>query len=142
VITTQHRQNCTLHWAYLDFAIQSSRASLARVRPPSIPASRNLIEAIRSSYDFIDAAAEFAYVLVTDGADGDSRPDSWLRYADRQWPSVSLSDKLGLLSYSTHGKGFWRRASEHQLFEDLRTVRNALTHPGIFSVVRLEQFAD
>jgi hypothetical protein len=142
-LTTHHRSNCTLHWAYLEFAIRSSRAVASAVRPPSIPASRNVIEAIRYSYDFIDAAAEFAYVLVKDSADGDLRPGNWLRgYVDRHWPSSSLAEKLGFLAFCTCGQAFWRNDNQRRLFEELRTVRDALTHPGIFSVVRVEHFAD
>jgi len=102
-----------------------------------------VIEAIRYSYDFIDAAAEFAYAIVKDGPDGDSRPNSWLtRHMDRQWNSLRLSERLGFLSFTKCGEGFWRNERQRQLFEELRVLRNALTHPGIFGVERVEEFAD
>jgi hypothetical protein len=111
--------------------------------PPSVPVSRNVIEAIRYSYDFLDAAAEFAYNVVKNGLQPDSRPDNWLtRYMDRNWREFSLADKLGILSFSQSGEGFWRSDDQHRLFENLQTVRNALTHPGIFGVETIEQFAD
>jgi hypothetical protein len=142
-VTVTSRQNETLHWAYLEFAIRSSRARLSQRKPPSIPTSRNVIEAIRYSYDFLDAAAEFAYAIVKDGPDGDSRPDSWLtRYVDRRWNSLSLSERLGFLSFTKCGEGFWRNDGQRRLFEELRALRNALTHPGIFGVQRVEEFPD
>ncbi len=143
MITGTHRRNCTLHWAYLEFAIRASTSRLSKAMPPSIPASKNLIEAIRYSYDFVDAAAEFAYQLTKGDPDGDPRPDNWLRrYVDRQWTSFSLADKLGILSFSRHGVAFWHNEKQHQLFEDLRNVRNALTHPGIFGFLCVEQYSD
>jgi hypothetical protein len=84
-------QNRTLHWAYLEFAIRSSTAKTSPKKGPSIPASRNVIEAIRYSYDFLGAAAEFAYQLVKDGPLGDSRTANWLRrYMDREWTKLYL----------------------------------------------------
>ena len=142
-VTVTSRQNETLHWAYLEFAIRSSRAKVSQRKPPSMPASRSVIEAIRYSYDFLDAAAEFAYALVNGGPDGDSRPDNWLtRYMDRQWKSFPLSERLGFLAFTKCGEGFWRNQAQRQLFDELRTLRNALTHPGIFTVERVEEFAN
>src|SRR5882672_6957615 len=98
-ITT--RQNLSLHWAYLEFAIRASVSKLAIRNPPSIPVSKNVIEAIRYSYDFMDASTEFAYQIIKDGPDGDTRPDNWLtRYIDRNWKALSLADKMGFLSFS------------------------------------------
>jgi hypothetical protein len=143
VWTTTSVENCTLHWAYLEFAIRSSAARASKKKPPSIPVSRNVIEAIRYSYDFLDAAAEFAYARVKDGPDGDLRADNWLRrYVDRNWPSLSLGDRLGFISFSMSGQGFWFNDDQYSLFEDLKTMRNALTHPGIFGVETVQEFAD
>jgi hypothetical protein len=101
------------------------------------------MEAIRYSFDFLDAAAEFAYQVVRNGPHGDSRTDSWLtRYMDRHWTELSLADRLGFLSFVRCGEGFWRSDEQYFLFEELRTVRNALTHPGIFGVETVEEFAD
>ena len=142
-ITVSGRVNTTLHWAYLEFAIRSSVATPSGKRPPSIPVSRNIVEAIRYSYDFLDAAAEFSYHLARDGAAGDQRPNQWLSgYMDRTWTKFSLADKLGFLSFSRVSEGFWRTDDQRQLFEDLRRVRNALTHPGIFSIETVERFAE
>lgn len=142
-ITTTTLQNLTLHWAYLEFAIRASASKLSSRKPPSIPVSRNIIEAIRYSYDFVDAATEFVYQIVKDGPDADSRPDNWLtRYIDRSWNGLGLADKMGFLSFSRCGTGFWNTDEQFQLFEDLRTARNALTHPGIFGIETTEQFED
>ena len=143
MITTTTLQNTTLHWAYLEFAMRASASKPSGTKPPSIPVSRNIIEAIRYSYDFLDAATEFLYTIVRDGPDGDSRPDNWLtRYVDRSWNKLSLADKIGFLGFSRCSTGFWKTDAQLGLFEDLRTVRNALTHPGIFGIGTTERFRD
>ena len=50
----------SLHSAYLTFAIQSADVRSRASRRLGIPVERNIIEAIRYSFDFIDAAAEYA----------------------------------------------------------------------------------
>jgi hypothetical protein len=125
-------------------------------RPWEAQVSRNIIEAIRYSFDFIDAATEYAYALMKGGPDGDTRPDNWLkRYIDRKWSKgLDLSDKLGLLSFfdainttrhaqpDWRAQGFWINENERLLFEDLKHVRNALTHPGIFGKRVEAEYAD
>lgn len=141
-VTTTSSESDTLHWAYLEFAIRASRARLSRTNPRVLPVPRNVVEAIRYAYDFIDAAAEFAYV-TRGGIDGDLMPKNWLTgYMDRKWNGLSLAEKLGMLTFAKHGEAFWRNDNQRQLFDDLRSVRDALTHPGIFSVERFEEWED
>lgn len=139
--TATVRQNCTLHWAYLEFAIRSAAAKTSAKNKPSIPVSRNIIEAVRYSYDFLDAAAEFIHELYT-GAQlkNCGHRNSLASYMNRAWNGLSLSDKLGLLSFSCSGQGFWQTQDEFNLFEELRTLRNALTHPGIFGMQTENRF--
>lgn len=142
-VTVTGRANTTLHWAYLEFAIRSVAAKTTGKKPPSIPVSRNIVEAIRYSYDFLDAAAEFGFHIATGGSDGDVTMNKWVTgYMDRNWTACSLSDKLCFLGVSKGSDGFWRTEGQRHLFEELRRVRNALTHPGIFSFNTVEQFAD
>jgi hypothetical protein len=125
--------NISLHSAYLGFAIRAAAVKTSQKRAQGIPVDRNIIEAIRYSYDFIDASAEYTYQLMKGGLSGDSRPQNWLtNYMDRRWNDLGLSDKLGLLSFIRCGEGFWRTDKQLGLFEDLRNIRNALTHPGMF----------
>jgi hypothetical protein len=141
-ITVTVRQNCTLHWAYLEFAIRAAAAKTSLKSKPSIPVSRNIVEAIRYSYDFLDAAAEFIHELQLGGQIKNSGQESWLtNYMNRGWNGLSLSDKLGLLSFSCCGQGFWKTTDQFNLFEELKTLRNALTHPGVFGIETEERFA-
>ena len=132
----------SLHWAYLEFAIQSSRVGRLGKRHPIIPIPRQIVEAIRYSYDFIDAAADYAHELAV-ALDRSERRDTWLaRYTARNWTSLKVPDKLGLLAFRRVGEGFWRNDSQRILFEELRTVRNALTHPRIFGSERVSTYTD
>lgn len=65
-VTSTSLRNCTLHWAYLEFAIRASKARSVVRKPSHIPVGRNIIEAIRYSYDFLDASTEFVYQMVKD----------------------------------------------------------------------------
>lgn len=143
MISSTSTSNISLHSAYLGFAIQAAAVKPRAGRPCDIPVSRNIVEAIRYSFDFIDASAEYAYQLLKSGPDGDTRPDNWLRhYIDREWTKLSLADKLGLLSFYHRAEGFWTSENEHGLFEDLKHVRNALTHPGLFGKTTEAEFPD
>lgn len=128
MITSSGFTRTSLHRSYLAFAIRAARQRAARRRYGE-PVGRHIVEAIRYSFDFIDASAEYAYHLLGDGP----RFDTWLgRYVARTWKTVGLSDRLGLLSYTRTQRGFWQDDNELRLFEDLRHVRNALTHPSMF----------
>ena len=142
-ITSTSFKNTSLHSAYLEFAIRSACAKSPTKRSWSIPVSRNVVEAIRYSYDFIDAACEYTYQVFKSGPNGDTRPTNWLtRYIDRQWTALSLADKLGFVAFTLSGDGFWANDEQRCLFEELKTVRNALTHPGLFGVQTNSEYPD
>jgi hypothetical protein len=57
-------------------------------------------------------------------------PETWLtRYVARKWSGLPLSDQLGLLAHAWTGADFWESESQLQLFEDLKKLRDGLTHP-------------
>jgi hypothetical protein len=57
-------------------------------------------------------------------------PDTGLsRYCERKWKEFSVGDRVGVLAYAWTGCPFWNAETEFQMFEDLRKLRNALTHP-------------
>ena len=143
MISTTSTSNISLHSNYLGFAIQAAAVKPYAERPFGVPVSRSIIDAIRYSFDFIDASAEYAYQLLKSSPDGDPRPDNWLkRYIDREWKNLAISDKLGFLSFFHRGEGFWMSDDERILFEDLKHVRNALTHPGLFGKTTEAEFPD
>ena len=143
MISSTSTSNISLHSNYLGFAVQAAEVKPHAKRPFGVPVSRSIIDAIRYSFDFIDASGEFAYQLMKSGPDGDPRPDNWLRrYIDREWKSLRISDRLGLLSFFHRGEGFWINDAERVLFEDLKHVRNALTHPGLFGKTTEAEYPD
>ena len=98
MISSTSTSNISRHSNYLGFAVQAAAVRPYANRPFGIPVSRSIIDAIRYSFDFVDASAEYAYQLMKGGPDGDTRPDNWLRrYIDREWKNLRLSDRLGLL---------------------------------------------
>src|ERR1019366_10508648 len=100
MISSTSTSNISLHSNYLGFAVQAAAVKPYPKRPFGVPVSRSIIDAIRFSFDFIDASAEYAYQLKKSGPNGDTRTDNWLRrYIDREWIGLNLSDKLGLLSF-------------------------------------------
>ena len=143
LISATSTSNISLHSNYLGFAVQAADVKPYAKRPVGVPVSRSIIDAIRYSFDFIDASAEYAYQLVKSGPDGDTRPDNWLRrYIDREWKALRISDRIGLLSFFRRGEGFWTNDAERVLFEDLKHVRNALTHPGLFGKTTEAEYPD
>jgi hypothetical protein len=143
MISSTSTSNISLHSNYLGFAVQAAEVKPYAKRPFGVPVSRSIVDAIRYSFDSIDASAEYAYQLMKGGPDGDTRPDNWLRrYIDREWKNLPVSDKLGLLSFFHRGGGFWVSDAERVLFEDLKHVRNALTHPGLFGKTVEAEYPD
>ena len=146
MIQSSSKINISLHSDYLAFAIKAAALKPRASRPLSgLSVSRNVVEAIRYSYDFIEASGEYLYWLTKSGPDGDPRADTWLRrYIDRGWNGFTISDKLGLLSttFLDSPQGFWTSEPERGLFEDLKHVRNALTHPGLFGKSTEAAFPD
>jgi hypothetical protein len=143
MISSTSTSNVSLHSNYLGFAVQAAAVKPYSRRPINIPVSRSIIDAIRYSFDSIDASAEYAYQLMKGGPKGDTRPDNWLkRYIDREWNNLRLADRLGLLSFFHRGDGFWVTDEQRFLFEDLKHVRNALTHPGLFRKTVQAEYPD
>jgi hypothetical protein len=122
----------SIHIDYLRFAVMSYRDCKNESNRSSASAfiSKNVIESVRYSYDCLDALVKFVFFL----GDNDSLPiiidDTWLlRYIRRQWNTLSLSDSIGILTYAFTSESFWQNEEQFQLFEDLRKLRNGLTHP-------------
>src|SRR5262249_13210469 len=95
---------------------------------------RNIIDTIRYSYDCLEASIEFVYHMGELKQLPVNMQDNWLsrRYLKGKWNSLSLSDRIGILSYAWTGENFWRTESQRQLFDDLKKVRDGLTHPVPF----------
>jgi hypothetical protein len=143
MISSTSTRNTSLHSNYLGFAVQASEVRPFSNHPVGVPVSRSVVDAIRYSFDSIDASAEYAYQLSKGGPNGDTRPKNWLtRYIDREWNELRLSDRLGIVSFSLKAEGFWITDAERELFEDLKHVRNALTHPGLFGKTVEAEYPD
>ena len=122
----------TIHTDYLRFAVLSYLDSQKEAdHNHSDPyVNRHVVETIRYSFDCLDAAIKFIYLIGSTGQLPITIPTNWLtRYMQRQWSGLSLSDSIGLLSFSWTGQAFWQTSEQHQLFEDLRKLRGGLTHP-------------
>lgn len=124
----------SIHTAYLRFAILSLRAcdqSRHELRTTYI--NRNAIEAIRYSYDCLEASAEFIFLLGQQKQLPIEISENWLsRSLHRKWANLSLSDKFGMLAFAWTGQAFWQHDAQYQLFTDLKKVRDGLTHPVPF----------
>jgi len=120
------------HWYYLKFAVES--AELCRTESPTLPNASNMnrvaIEAVRYAFDTLDAATEFIHLLGLQSQLRFTPPDNWLtRYCEREWKAFSVGERIGILTFAWTGQSFWRDDKEFQLFEDLKKLRGALTHP-------------
>lgn len=129
------REHRSMHQDYLLFAWHSLLdCSGDKVNPiTSAYVNRPAIEAIRYSYDCLDASINF----VLEQGKLNQLPitirDNWLsRFLDRKWIELSLSDRIGILSFAWTMEPFWKTDDQFQLYEDLRKVRNGLTHPKPF----------
>ncbi len=131
MITIKKKLFTTIHTDYLRFAILSFLESKnSRSDENNNYVNRPVIESIRYSFDCIDAATQFIFVCAELEQLPIRMPNNWLtRYLKRQWNSLSLSDAIGLLTFSYTGQPFWQNNEQFQLFEDLRKLRNGLTHP-------------
>lgn len=122
----------SIHSDYLKFALRSLEESRTWSQPidRALEVCRPAIEAVRYSYDVLVAAAEFTYHMGSGRQLRLKVPDNWLtRYVARKWSGFPLSDRLGLLAYAWTGADFWQSESQLQLFEDLKKLRDGLTHP-------------
>lgn len=122
----------SIHFDYLEFALRALEESRTWSQPSdqALGVCRPAIEAVRYSYDVLDAAAEFTFHMGSDRQLRLKPSDTWLtRYVGRKWSGLSLSDRLGLLAHAWTGVDFWQSESQLRLFEDLKKLRDGLTHP-------------
>lgn len=122
----------SIHSAYLRFAVFSVRACDQSETDPSnyVYVNRHAIEAIRYSYDCLEASVEFVFHIGCLNQLPVTINDNWLSgHVGRKWRSLSLGDRLGMLTFAWTGKSFWQTKHQYQLFEDLKKVRDGLTHP-------------
>ena len=105
--------------------------------PPEINGFRvyqEVVDAVRYSYDCLEATAEFVYNSGKREELPASIPSSWLtRYLDRKWQGLNLSDKLGLMAYAWTQSDFWESKAQYQLFSELKRARDGLTHTQPFA---------
>ena len=125
----------SIHTDYLEFAFLSFQASqdsgseLTR----GVRLNRNVIDTIRYSYDCLEASIEFVYHMGLLKQLPIAIQDNWLsRNLQRKWNNLSLGDRIGMLVYAWAGKTFWQSDNQYKLFEELKRVRDGLTHPVPF----------
>ncbi len=122
----------SLHSDYLQFAIISLKACREDENTTTAGAfvNRNVIEAIRYSYDCLEASIEYVFNMGSIRQLRITIPDNWLsRYMDRKWGNFSLSDRIGMLTFDWMDQSFWKKKEQFRLFLDLKKVRDGLTHP-------------
>ena len=125
----------SIHTDYLGFAVSAYRI---RQEKPSTPIAginlhRHAIDTIRYSYDCFEASAEFVYHMGHLKQLHISVPSNWLtRYIERNWRNLSLSDRIGILTYTWTDKQFWLTEDQYCLFQEWKRVRDGLTHPVPF----------
>ena len=114
----------SLHNDYLRFAILSLRAcDQSHSEPSYLYADRHVIDTIRYSYDCLEASIEFIYFLGEQKQLPIIIQDNWLsRSLKRKWSNLSLSDRLGMLTFAWTGHAFWENDTQFQLFADLKKV--------------------
>lgn len=122
----------SIHSDYLRFAVLSVRACEQGTADSTAHAyvNRNVIEAIRYSYDCLEASVEFIFHMGCLNQLPVTLNDNWLsRYTKREWDNLSLSNRIGMLTFAWTGENFWQTEYQYQLFKDLKKVRDGLTHP-------------
>jgi hypothetical protein len=125
----------SIHVDYIDFAVSSFRECEKGQKKPSIGAilDRNIIDTIRYSYDCLEASIEFVFHMGELKQLPIKIQGNWLtRYLKRKWRELNINDRIGMLSYAWVGQSFWQTDNQRQLFEDLKRVRDGLTHPVPF----------
>ncbi len=137
----------SLHQDYLQFALDSVRAvpttrGPVTVRGPlnRVEVNRHVLEAVRYSYDALEASVSFVFRVIEAKERGLSFNDTWLkRYVERKRRALSLGDKLGLISIAWGEREFWGSNEQRVLFDDLKKLRDGLTHPRPFGEERLQE---
>ncbi len=128
------RQQITLwqsvHTHYIGFARDSLQAATPRGRSlDPVRLDRATVDVILYSHAAIEASTETLWQHALTGQLAIRPSDTWaLRFARRKWNDMSLADRLGFLAFSLRGEGFWKNPQQQQLFNDLRKLRDALTH--------------
>lgn len=122
----------SIHSDYLRFAVLSVRACEQGTADSTAHTyvNRNVIEAIRYSYDCFESSVEFIFHMGCLNQLPVTLNDNWLsRYTKREWDNLSLSNRIGILTFAWTGKDFWQAEYQYQLFKDLKKIRDGLTHP-------------
>lgn len=127
----------SLHQDYLQFAFDSVRACRravpsTQVRTPlgRVAINRYALEAVRYSYDALEASVNFVFHATRLGQTHVVFDDTWLkRFLKRKFHNLGMSDKLGLISWAWIGQPFWESEDQFILFADLKKLRDGLTHP-------------
>ena len=131
----------SIHTDYLGFTVEAYLACQKKPPGPTdgINLHRHAIDAIRYSYDCLESSAEFVYHMGRLKQLRVSVPTNWLtRYIERNWKNLSLSDRIGILTYGWTGEQFWLTDDQFRLFQEWKKVRDGLTHPVPFGT-ELEQ---
>lgn len=122
----------SIHTDYLRFAVLSFYAC-DNAKTNLIFLNRHVVETIRYSYDCVEASVEFIYFMGENNQLRIDVPNNWLsRHLRRKWHDLSLSDRIGILTYAWTNQSFWKTEQQLQLFYDLKKVRDGLTHPYPF----------
>lgn len=127
----------SLHQDYLQFAFDSVRACRrtapsTQVRAPLDRASVNryALEAVRYSYDALEASVNFVFHAASLGQTRLEFDDVWWKkYLKKKFHDIKLSEKLGIAFLTLTGQPFWQSEEQYILFADLKKLRDGLTHP-------------
>jgi hypothetical protein len=125
----------SIHTDYLEFAVLSLQACQESISESNLGVclNRNVIDTIRYSYDCLEASVEFIYHMGLLKQLPIAIQDTWLsRNLQRKWNNLSLGDRIGMLIYAGVGQTIWRSDNQYKLFEELKRVRDGLTHPVPF----------
>jgi len=91
--------------------------------------NRNVVETIHYSYSCIESFIEYLLFSYQNNNLELKYHDNWItRYAELEWDRLSLSNKIGFITYLYTSNSFWHNDGEYQLFSELRNIRNRLTH--------------
>ena len=121
----------SIHMDYLEFAVLSFQACEESIAESNLGVrlNRHVIATIPYSYDCLEASVEFVYRMGSLKQLLIAIQDNWLsRNLQRKWNNLSLGDCIGMLVYAGVGQTFWRSDNQYKLVEELKRVRDGLTH--------------
>lgn len=119
----------SLHLEYYWWAVDSAQACTDE-RNISTDINREAVEAVRYSYDAIEASAAEVFHLSSVGQlPRDKKPRQLAGNTKVEWGNSDLHEKLNQISREIEGSGFWQPTERFNLFADLKKARDALTHP-------------